>query len=539
MSKKCKKNIVIFLSLILLVINSTLNFSAVVSDNDGTAFITKAEFEALKKDFNNQIDKYNISIDGKIDGAIASYLAGVNMSKKKTRKKLIKSATSWLMYNTNDYPKYVDGKPYVTGYSFSGNLNDSSRGFAYGNTISGVNYNGNSSYLTNGGFKKHIVGKPSKNEPKNGNANYVSEWQGYYKDEGEFLTMARFYTTLNGSWAAKDEDDIQFRGVKSFSNSTCPVYVQEYWVCNPSHGTSTVMQMYCASAQRIKGELVGDTNVSIFKNINDNRFWDSTVSNRVGITDTTPAITYRLSGANFRDWIADVIPSSDVSLACAANNYNSTEKTFTMYWNSGWPDGAPYDYENFARVYTITSYKTQSDSNQYYLLKMANDPNNLQFVRLWSAVTDTVTLNLNETYESTKTSADYKSRIRPALLWDGDNIPHLSMGAGYPFLEVKYGEKVDFDFKINGTGSYRVYGKYGPFNPASDPASEADVLFEIGSTSTTSNVLSVTGGVNAKMKFDVTYDGTSYVFLKWSDATGNNGGTMDLSSDPVVTPSVE
>ena len=536
MSKKCKKRIVIFFSLIILIVNSTLNFSAVVSDNDGAAFVTKAEFESLKDNFNTQIERYNVSIDSKIDGAIASYLAGINLRKKEMRKKLIKSATSWLMYNTNDYPKYVDGKPYITGYSFSGNLNDTSKGIAYGNTISGVNYNGNSSYLTNGGFKKHIVGKPSKNESKNGNTNYVSEWQGYYKDEGELLTMARFYTTLNGSWAAKDEDNIQFRGVKSFSNSACPAYVEEYWVCNPSAGTSTAMQMYCASAQRIKGELVGDTNVSIFKNISDNRFWDSTVSNRVGITDTTPAITYRLAGANFRNWIADVIPSSDVSLASTTHDYNSTEKTFKLYYSSTWPS---VDYENFARVYTITSYKTQNDTNSYYLLKMANDPNNLQFVRLWSVVTDTIALNLNEAYESIKTSADYKSRIRPALLWDGDNIPHLSMGAGYPFLEVKYGEKVDFDFKINGTGSYRVYGKYGPFNPENDPASEADVLFETTSGSTTSNVLTVTGGTNAKMKFDVTYDGTSYVFLKWSDATGNNGGTMDLKNDPEVIPSEE
>lgn len=531
MSKKCKKNIVIFFSLIILVINSTLNFSAVVSDNDGAAFITKAEFESLKDNFNNQIERYNVSIDSKIDGAIASYLAGINLRKKEMRKKLIKSATSWLMYNTNDYPKYVDGKPYITGYSFYGNMRDQ---FPHGNTIAGVNFNGNSSYLTNGGFKKHIVGSPSKNESKNGNANYVSEWQGYYQDEGEFITLARFTPKTNGGWAATNEDSIRFMGVKSFSNAPCPVYVEEYQI--RGDGTSTPMEMYCASAQRTIGKMVGDTNVSIFKNISDNRFWNSTVSNRMGITDTTPAITYRLAGANFRNWISDVIPSSDVSLACAANYYDSSEKTFTMYWISSWPS---YDFENFAKVYTITSYQTNNDTNSYYLLKMANDPNNLQFVRLWSAVTDTVALNLNEAYESIKTSADYKSRIRPALLWDGDNIPHLSMGAGYPFLEVKYGEKVDFDFKINGTGSYRVYGKYGPFNPANDPASEADVLFETTSGSTTSNVLTVTGGTNAKMKFDVTYDGTSYVFLKWSDATGNNGGTMDLKNDPEVTPSEE
>ena len=55
---------------------------AVVSDNDGSAFITKAEFDSLKNNFQSQIDQYNTSIDSKIDGAIASYLSGINLSKK-------------------------------------------------------------------------------------------------------------------------------------------------------------------------------------------------------------------------------------------------------------------------------------------------------------------------------------------------------------------------------------------------------------------------------------------------------------------------
>ena len=60
----------------LLSINS---FAAVVSDNDGSSFITKAEFEALKKNFSDQVDNYNDSIDSKIDGAISSYLAGIKL----------------------------------------------------------------------------------------------------------------------------------------------------------------------------------------------------------------------------------------------------------------------------------------------------------------------------------------------------------------------------------------------------------------------------------------------------------------------------
>ena len=65
----------------LLSINS---FAAVVSDNDGSAFITKAEFDSLKNDFQNQIDSYNTEIDSKIDAAIASYLVGVTLGSQVT-----------------------------------------------------------------------------------------------------------------------------------------------------------------------------------------------------------------------------------------------------------------------------------------------------------------------------------------------------------------------------------------------------------------------------------------------------------------------
>ncbi len=70
-------------ALLLVVLMSIESIGAVVSDNDGSAFITKAEFDSLKNNFQSQIDQYNTSIDSKIDGAIASYLAGINIKKKR------------------------------------------------------------------------------------------------------------------------------------------------------------------------------------------------------------------------------------------------------------------------------------------------------------------------------------------------------------------------------------------------------------------------------------------------------------------------
>ena len=74
-NKVCK-----FIYIVFAIILSINCFAAVVSDNDGSAFVSKAEFEALKKNFSNQIDNYNNSIDERIDGAIAAYLAGIRVS---------------------------------------------------------------------------------------------------------------------------------------------------------------------------------------------------------------------------------------------------------------------------------------------------------------------------------------------------------------------------------------------------------------------------------------------------------------------------
>lgn len=68
-------------ALLLIFVLSINSFAAAVSDNDGSAFITKAEFDSLKNNFQSQINAYNTSIDAKIDDAIASYLNGIKMSK--------------------------------------------------------------------------------------------------------------------------------------------------------------------------------------------------------------------------------------------------------------------------------------------------------------------------------------------------------------------------------------------------------------------------------------------------------------------------
>ena len=85
-------------------------FAAVVSDNDGSAFVSKQEFEAMKTNFNHQITKYNESIDGKIDGAIAQYLAGLRLEKKVALDVVYPYIAEWTSSTTMSYDNVNDKK---------------------------------------------------------------------------------------------------------------------------------------------------------------------------------------------------------------------------------------------------------------------------------------------------------------------------------------------------------------------------------------------------------------------------------------------
>ena len=106
-----RKIIMRIIAIIIAMVFSINSFAAVISDSDGSTFITKTEFEALKNDFRSQIDNYNTSIDSKIDGAIAAYLAGIRLATATPKEPMFKSiyGEKLTFHNGDDYNKtYVE-----------------------------------------------------------------------------------------------------------------------------------------------------------------------------------------------------------------------------------------------------------------------------------------------------------------------------------------------------------------------------------------------------------------------------------------------
>ena len=72
--KIIRKSILMF----MIVVLAGKTFSAVVSDNDGTAFISYSEYDSLRSDFQKVLDGFNTGIDAKIANAIAQYIKSAN-----------------------------------------------------------------------------------------------------------------------------------------------------------------------------------------------------------------------------------------------------------------------------------------------------------------------------------------------------------------------------------------------------------------------------------------------------------------------------
>ena len=106
---KIIKSLMMILIILMLVMES---LAAAVSDNDGSAFITKAEFDSLKNNFQTQIDQYNTTIDSKIDDAIASYLSGVKVEQERQIDSII--------YRSNTYKNVVFSNNWTVPYTIVG-----------------------------------------------------------------------------------------------------------------------------------------------------------------------------------------------------------------------------------------------------------------------------------------------------------------------------------------------------------------------------------------------------------------------------------
>ena len=202
------------LSLVLLL--SIESFAAVVSDNDGSAFITKAEFDSLKNNFQSQIDQFNSSIDSKIDGAIASYLAGVNINKAEIKATIFKDWNEYTIINgsfNNEFKLPKMDLNYVWSHAYEfGSHSYHLMGYLHTNFK-----NKNKNFMKRNVIDAYRKDGSDNAEEKQLDSTYnIFVWHGYATDWlDEINGLARIYTT--GDFGAISTSNFKIRLCKGFS----------------------------------------------------------------------------------------------------------------------------------------------------------------------------------------------------------------------------------------------------------------------------------------------------------------------------------
>ena len=200
-----KKVKVVFRKGISLLLISALcfnSFAAVVSDNDGSVFISKAEFDSLKNNFQSQIDQYNTSIDVKIDAAIASYLSGIKIETEQSINTVLKNWEDVTMRNYELQNQY--GYPQVDFlYSWYG-AGHSSGSWNYYPSAYGLAASGAGTGATS--KLKYVLLKDGEESDYNDITKNQFYWGGYITDYDEKISMSKLCYNENKDVANASSD---------------------------------------------------------------------------------------------------------------------------------------------------------------------------------------------------------------------------------------------------------------------------------------------------------------------------------------------
>lgn len=124
---------------IFLILLLTTNAHATVSSDDGSGFVTKADFDSISKKFQDSFDSYQSGLNAKIDSAIAGYIGGLSATSKKV--------LSSILPKMNVSDKTFMNVSEVDTFNFNGDKWYTSAG-TFGTSWHAQTYNSNPTGLT-------------------------------------------------------------------------------------------------------------------------------------------------------------------------------------------------------------------------------------------------------------------------------------------------------------------------------------------------------------------------------------------------------
>ena len=502
------------LSLVLLL--SIESFGAVVSDNDGSAFITKAEFDSLKNNFQSQIDQYNTSIDSKIDGAIASYLAGIQVAKTTNKQVVSASLGSVEMLKQSTLPAYSYGRLGLN-YDFIYFRNP----YSFTDMLTAFNNQGGGSYI---------------NWPDG-----LTESNQLYFNWLYYFCNAKCTATPSKKNVISDVEDYNGGKVARFMGHATNVIEKLSGFMYFSEFVRSSQSLYnCLGKFAWYPETTAPTdNFAIRTDLFSYNFNGSN-NDIVGASDLYPRAMYASNGDthSYNDWRYECISIFD------DGNYSAE---FSLYNDNTRVMDSVAKTEARSVWRSNVSIDATNSQNQQFQMVMYNDGRTI-----WNQVIDvtgdymrnpaTIYTGVDTTIGApqfgfhnlvTKWNQVYNKNISNIAYQQGNSskaIKYLMLTDGIPMFQTEKESKVKYKFKFNDNSNYYVYLKYGAFNGTPVESNCIDVKY----TDTSGNVVTakkalISNGTGS-IEFEVN-DTVDLVYIKWTKVGDSGSGTLLLTGE--------
>ena len=525
----------------LLSINS---MAAVVSDNDGSAFVTKAEFEALKRSFADQIDNYNTSIDSKIDGAIAAYLTGIKLeqiTKEKTLVDYAKDNYVWC-YDVNSPLNYKYGWPIIYGdfaaicYTYDGGWYREVG--AKASVTKGVptssNYQ-NKTVITN---VKKI---------KDTTDDYFATWYGYCKNAFDYIyaSVAHLgrsdgnnvradqykYLIATGQGSSYSsglikQTDTNVINSPLFYLRSCTAAIETqpngYGMFGGTNGTQIITPFYyqakCRGIEHDWGTLDNEEIVinksydyDMFSNLDRDKNW--------GYFGTY--MTNFISGfpkTNGQRWVV---------VSDGGGSYNKTDNpnylkyccsgTLTSYhWSTNWANATTRNdtcyYPDSVQFASYTNRSgTDSDVRFYFPILGFEDT----YLKKWNRIVSKNTSSIAEKEVALNNTST-------GIIKDTNGKSFLNVCAGLPVASMDKNESLNsLNITFDTNGTYMVWFSNRPFNPDLNPQDNTNLINKMkGGTYDNTYKGYVVTGKDASFSYDRdNLDEGEIIYMKWAKYT--------------------
>ena len=536
---------------LLVVLMSIESLAATVSDSDGNAFVTKAEFEKLKYEFNVQINRYNNSIDNKIDGVISNYLNSLRLNSKIERSVISynedgivsiedKTTLPWTEGYINIYGSFIHGRFNANARDIQDNPTTTPGGKAFWNSLP---YVGNWQYTLAVKSWDDITAFKELAIYDVDWTNLTARWGGYKTTKYRWLQ--RQYTTNDTGWSTA-----------YVNNKALYLHPWGGWVGISSTPTSVfdwastekifidIGVAYDATTQRAnnlplktnfsfiernttetKNEVVistkADNNIKVLTNYDG--YYDFQNDGYAGGTTGQEC-----AHSNYIDHYNDIFGDIDVYAALFARN--GVVDTDGYMYGTGLSSKLTADGTYWKKLtfvlnnhYNTTDYRKKQNP---YIGFTYNYINNLN--QLWVDAFDTYVNDMEECDKNVNVIIDK----------DDNTKKHLRINAGLPICKVEREAKVTLPLSFKDDKDHYVWVKAKSFKKDVNPQDDIECLTEyeeitkdgVVDTSlinTTLKCIKVPANKTVIIKLKE-MDEDSYIFIKWSktDNSCAGGGTF-------------